>query len=80
MTLLELALWKAKLDDEKEEAALEFQPKKAKMDVDDSARKEIRITSGASHQECASIRQTCMNLRLINDTVLDEDILCKIIQ
>jgi hypothetical protein len=48
MALLELALWKAKLDDdEKEKAALEFQPKKARMDVD-SARKEVRITSGAS--------------------------------
>ena len=51
ITLLELALWKAKLLEEKgeiEEANLEFQPKKkAKMDVD-SARKALRITSGAN--------------------------------
>lgn len=45
MTLLDLALWKTKLD--KKEAELEFHPKKAKIDVD-SARKELRITSGAS--------------------------------
>mmetsp|Transcript_28633 Transcript_28633/g.43253 ORF Transcript_28633/g.43253 Transcript_28633/m.43253 type:complete len:337 (+) Transcript_28633:46-1056(+) len=53
MTLLELALWKAKLDeaegeeDGNGEAALEFQPKKARIDVD-SARKALRITSGTN--------------------------------
>jgi len=53
MTLLELALWKAKLDEAEEEedvngeAALEFQPKKARIDVD-SARKALRITSGTN--------------------------------
>ena len=45
MTLLELALWKAKLD-EKEDSCAERREKKAKLDVD-SARKEKRITCGA---------------------------------
>jgi hypothetical protein len=43
MTQLELAVWKANLDDKKEEA----QAKRAKIDVE-MARKERRITSGAS--------------------------------
>jgi hypothetical protein len=48
MTQLELALWKAKLDDKDEDHAdLEVQAKKAKIDVE-SMRKERRITSGAS--------------------------------
>jgi hypothetical protein len=50
MTLLELALWKAKLLDEKEEghSFVEKQPtKRAKID-DETARTELRITSGAS--------------------------------
>ena len=44
-TLLELALWKAKLD-EKEESSEEGRTKKAKVDAE-SARKERRITCGA---------------------------------
>jgi hypothetical protein len=54
MTLLELALWKAKLLDENEDGHSlcktlgDKQPtKKAKIDYD-SARKALRITSGAS--------------------------------
>ena len=50
MTLLELALWKAKLLDEKEEghSFVEKQPtKRAKID-DEIARRELRIISGAS--------------------------------
>ena len=50
MTLLELALWKAKLLDENEEGHSlgDNQPtKKAKIDFD-FARKALRITSGAS--------------------------------
>jgi hypothetical protein len=47
-TLLELALWKAKLDEkESERSRNEKAAKKAKMDVE-SSRKERRITSGAS--------------------------------
>jgi len=47
MTLLELAIWKAKLDDFMA-PSLEVQPtKKAKLDVDE-IRRELRITSGAS--------------------------------
>ena len=45
ITLLELALWKAKLD-EKEESSEEGKSKKAKVDAE-SARKERRITCGA---------------------------------
>ncbi|KAK1738536.1 leucine-rich repeat domain-containing protein [Skeletonema marinoi] len=45
VTLLELALWKAKLG-EKEEKSVEERAKKAKIDVE-SARKERRITCGA---------------------------------
>ena len=45
-TLLELALWKAKQLDEKEESSGERQTKKAKVD-NRSARKERRITCGA---------------------------------
>jgi len=45
MTLLELALWKAKLD-EKEDNFEEGRVKKAKLDAE-SARKEKRITCGA---------------------------------
>jgi len=50
MTLLELALWKAKLLDKKEEGHYfgEKQPTtRAKID-DETARRELRITSGAS--------------------------------
>eukprot|EP00985_Skeletonema_marinoi_P022128 scaffold13937_cov146-Skeletonema_marinoi.AAC.6 len=45
VSLLELALWKAKLD-EKEDSCAEGRTKKAKLDVE-SARKEKRITCGA---------------------------------
>ena len=45
LTLLELALWKAKLDEI--ECSLEPEAKKAKIDAE-SARGERRITSGAS--------------------------------
>ena len=45
ITLLELALWKAKLG-EKEEYEAETKPKKAKVDIE-SERKERRITCGA---------------------------------
>eukprot|EP00986_Skeletonema_menzelii_P001552 scaffold409_cov143-Skeletonema_menzelii.AAC.1 len=45
ITLLELAVWKAKLD-EKEESSVERKTKKAKVDAE-SARKERRITCGA---------------------------------
>ena len=45
ISLLELALWKAKLD-EKEDNSVEGRTKKAKVDTT-SARKEKRITSGA---------------------------------
>ena len=50
-TLLELALWKAVVDNnvkkEEEDASLEPKAKKAKIDIE-SARQELRITSGAS--------------------------------
>jgi len=47
MTQLELALWKAKLDEKEEDYSnLKMQAKKAKIDVE-SMRKEKRITSGA---------------------------------
>ena len=45
ITLLELALWKAKLG-EKEEYAAETKPKKVKVDAK-AARKDKRITCGA---------------------------------
>ena len=44
-TLLELALWKAKLA-EREDSCEESEPKKVKIDADD-ARKESRVTCGA---------------------------------
>ena len=50
MTLLELALWKAKLLDEKEEDNFlggKQASKKVKIDTE-AVRKELRITSGAS--------------------------------
>ena len=47
MTMLELALWKANLDKNKEDDSLEeTKAKKAKIDIE-CARKEARITSGA---------------------------------
>ena len=46
ITLLELAVWKTKLD-EKEESSVERKTKKVKVDAE-SARKERRITCGAS--------------------------------
>ena len=46
ITLLELALWKAKLDEEEDHAA-ERRTKKVKVDVE-STRSEWRITSGAN--------------------------------
>ena len=45
ITLLELALWKAKLG-EKEDRSVEGRTKKAKVDTE-SARKERRVTSAA---------------------------------
>jgi hypothetical protein len=47
MTQLELAVWKAKLDEKEEDDSNEKVPaKKAKIDVE-SMRREKRITSGA---------------------------------
>ena len=46
MTLLELALWKAKLGENEEHAAMERRTKKVKVDAE-SARRERRITCGA---------------------------------
>ena len=46
ITLLELALWKAKLLGEKDEYEAETKPKKAKVESG-SARKEKRVTCGA---------------------------------
>jgi hypothetical protein len=46
-TLLELALWKAKIDEKERECLGEMKAKKAKIDVQ-SERRELRITSGAS--------------------------------
>jgi hypothetical protein len=48
MTQLELALWKAKLDESEEDHSnLKLQANKAKIDVE-NMRKERRIKSGAS--------------------------------
>ena len=47
MTQLELALWKAKLDEKEEDSQLKLQAKRAKVDVE-SMRREKRIMSGAS--------------------------------
>ena len=49
MTLLELALWKAKILNETDEKKcnVDVVPKKAKID-DEAARKEHRVTCGAS--------------------------------
>eukprot|EP00985_Skeletonema_marinoi_P016273 scaffold8685_cov82-Skeletonema_marinoi.AAC.2 len=46
VTLLELALWKAKLDDKDENGAAEGRTKKVKLDAE-SVRKEKRVTCGA---------------------------------
>ena len=46
VTLLELALWKAKLGEKEESAEEEKSKKKVKLDAE-SARKERRITCGA---------------------------------
>ena len=46
ITLLELALWKAKLDEKEEYDAAEMVPKRAEIDAK-AARKEKRITCGA---------------------------------
>jgi len=46
MTQLELAVWKAKLDEKESSSTLKVQTKRAKLDVE-SMRKEKRITSGA---------------------------------
>ena len=46
MTLLELAVWKAKLDEKDEDSAQKAEAKNAKI-VKDCAREEKRITSGA---------------------------------
>ena len=46
-TLLELALWKAKLDEDKVEDLLKVMSKKAKID-NESARQERRVIYGAS--------------------------------
>jgi hypothetical protein len=50
-TLLELALWKAKIDDSQDERSLgrdQTAAKKAKIDTKKTARQEQRITSGAN--------------------------------
>ena len=48
MKLLELAIWKAKLEEKEDEnATVKLRVKTAKVDVE-SMRKEKRITSGAS--------------------------------
>ncbi len=56
MTLLELAVWKAKLDKKEDNSTLEVQTKRAKVDVE-AMRQKKRITSGASivnfDQECS---------------------------
>ena len=46
MTQLELAVWKAKLDERYNDSSQKVQVKRAKIDVG-NARKEKRITSGA---------------------------------
>ena len=46
MTLLELAVWKAKLDETEDSSTLKVQTKRAKID-EESTREEKRITSGA---------------------------------
>ena len=46
MTQLELAIWKAKLDETDHDSAMQVQTKKVKIDVE-CMRKEKRITSGA---------------------------------
>eukprot|EP00986_Skeletonema_menzelii_P015470 scaffold11853_cov163-Skeletonema_menzelii.AAC.5 len=46
MTQLELAVWKAKLDEKEDKSTLKMQSKRAKID-EESAREEKRITSGA---------------------------------
>ena len=46
MTLLELALWKAKLNEKEDDSTLKLQTKRAKID-EKSSREEKRITSGA---------------------------------
>ena len=49
MALLELAVWKAKLDEKEDDNSNQkLQAKKAEIDVG-SARKERRITSGADN-------------------------------
>ena len=46
MTLLELVIWKAKLEEKDDDSTERVQTKRAKID-EESARKEKRITSGA---------------------------------
>ena len=46
MTLLELAVWKAKLDEKDDDSTVRGQAKRAKID-EESTRQEKRITSGA---------------------------------
>ena len=46
MTLLELAVWKAKLDERDDSSTLKVQTKRARID-EESSREEKRITSGA---------------------------------
>ena len=46
MTQLELAVWKAKLDEKVDNSTIKMQSKRAKID-EESAREEKRITSGA---------------------------------
>ena len=46
MTLLELAVWKAKLDQKEHNSTLKVQTKRPKID-EESTRRESRITSGA---------------------------------
>eukprot|EP00986_Skeletonema_menzelii_P014704 scaffold10041_cov94-Skeletonema_menzelii.AAC.2 len=46
MTQLELAVWKAKLDEKEDKSTMKVQAKRAKID-EGNAREEMRITSGA---------------------------------
>ena len=46
-TLLELALWKAKMDEKEEDSLGEVKAKKIKLDMQ-SERRYLRITSGAN--------------------------------
>ncbi len=48
MAQLELAIWKAKLDEKEDNSFVQVQTKRAKIAIVEAMRKEKRITSGAS--------------------------------